>query len=61
MTSGTEYWYNIATGKVEEGRRSSWTDVMGPYATREAAQEALDRAAARTEAWDEEDERRREG
>ncbi|WP_298456855.1 SPOR domain-containing protein [uncultured Cellulomonas sp.] len=58
MTEGeTEYWYNTATHEVEEGRRSSWRNLMGPYPTRAAAQAALDLAAARTEAWDEEDRR----
>ncbi len=55
-----EYWYNPSTGEVEQGRQSPWTDRMGPYPTREAAQEALDQAARRTEAWDEEDRRWRE-
>lgn len=55
-----EYWFNPTTGEVERGRRSPWTDRMGPYPTREAALRALAIAAARTEAWDEEDRRRRE-
>ena len=55
-----EYWYNPVTGEVEAGRLSPWTDRMGPYPTREAALRALESAADRTEAWDEEDRRRRE-
>ena len=55
------FWYNPTTGEVEEGRQSPWTDRMGPYPTREAAQHALERAAGRSEAWDEEDRRWREG
>jgi len=51
-----QYWYNTATGQVEEGRLSDWSQVMGPYATREEAQHALDKARARTAAWDAEDE-----
>lgn len=54
-----EYWYNVETKQVEEGHRSSWQHLMGPYATRAEAEQALARAAARTEAWDAEDERRR--
>jgi len=54
-----QYWYNTATKQVEEGHRSSWKDLMGPYATRAEAENALTRAAARTEAWDREDERNR--
>lgn len=56
-----EFWYNPGTGEVEEGMQSPWTDRMGPYATREAAQAALERARTRTEDWDEEDRRWREG
>lgn len=52
----TQYWYNTATGQVEEGRRSDWSAVMGPYATREDAQHALEKARARSEAWDAQDE-----
>lgn len=56
-----EYWYNTTTGEVEQGRRSSWESRMGPYPTREAAQAALEKAARRTDAWEEEDRRWREG
>lgn len=56
-----DFWFNPSTGEVEEGRQSPWTDRMGPYPTRAAAQAALDKAAARTEDWDEEDRRWREG
>ncbi len=57
--SGDEFYFNIATGQVEQGKVSDWKDRMGPYPTREAAQHALDIAAARTKAWDEDDERER--
>ena len=56
-----EFWFNPHTGEVEQGRQSPWTDRMGPYPTREAAQQALTQAASRSEAWDEEDRRWREG
>ena len=51
-----EYWYNTETHEVEEGHRSDWSKLMGPYPTREAAQGALSQAKARTESWDREDE-----
>ena len=57
--SETQYWYNTATHEVEEGHRSTWKNLMGPYPTREAAEQALAKAAARTQAWDEQDERDR--
>lgn len=57
--SGT-YWFNIVTKQVEEGHRSSWRDLMGPYPTREAAEHALEQAVARNLAWDAQDERDRD-
>lgn len=50
-----EYWYNIRTGKVEEGQQSQGKELMGPYSTRAEAEAALTTAAERTEAWDEAD------
>ncbi|UZN01714.1 SPOR domain-containing protein [Cellulomonas sp. S1-8] len=51
-----EYFYNTRTREVEEGRNSDWSQLMGPYATREEAQHALDIARARNEEWDQQDE-----
>jgi hypothetical protein len=50
-----EYYYNVETGQVEQGKVSSWTHLMGPYPTREAAEHALERARSRSAAWDRED------
>jgi hypothetical protein len=50
-----KFYYNIRTGHVEEGRQSTWTDLMGPYPTREAATRALETAKSRTDHWDEAD------
>ncbi|GAA1487683.1 SPOR domain-containing protein [Brachybacterium sacelli] len=55
MTQGTEFFYNLTTGAVEEGRQSSGTDLMGPYSSRAEAQRALTTAAGRNEQWDEDD------
>lgn len=56
-----QYWYNIATGQVEEDMSHSRKDnLMGPYSSREDAAAALKKAADRTDAWDEEDRRRAE-
>lgn len=52
----TEYFYNTRTRQVEEGRGSDWSQLMGPYATREEAEHALERARARNDAWDAQDE-----
>ncbi len=56
-----EFWFNTETKQVEEGRQSHYTNLMGPYATRAAAAAALDTAQQRSESWDEEDEKWREG
>ena len=50
------FWFNIDTHEVEEGRQSDWTKLMGPYATRDEAAHALEKARTRTEDWDHEDE-----
>jgi hypothetical protein len=55
--AGQGYYYNLDTGEVEEGIVSDWTKRMGPYPTRAAAESAMERAAQRTEAWDEDDRR----
>ena len=52
MLGKKKYYYNIKTGQVEEGRQSAWTQLMGPYPTREAAEHALQIARERTQAWD---------
>lgn len=49
---GPEFYYDTATGEVHEGKTTGWATRMGPYATREEAEHALDRARSRTQAWD---------
>ena len=56
MSTGEQYWYNTETGEVEEGHRSSWTNLMGPYSTRAEAERALASAKARNESWEQDDE-----
>lgn len=55
MSTEEQYWYNTETGQVEQGRRSSWTHLMGPYGTRAEAEAALQSAQSRNESWDEGD------
>lgn len=50
-----EYYFNTRTHEVEEGRVSDWSQVMGPYPTREAALRALETARGRNEAWEAQD------
>ncbi|MDN5820186.1 MAG: SPOR domain-containing protein [Brachybacterium sp.] len=54
VTEGTQFYYNLTTGTVEEGHQSPGTELMGPYATREEAARALQTAAERNKSWDEE-------
>ncbi|MFN3865483.1 MAG: SPOR domain-containing protein [Demequina sp.] len=56
QTDDAEYFFNTRTKAVEKGRQSSWGHLMGPYATREEAENALAKAEQRSEAWDEADE-----
>lgn len=56
----TEYFYNLETHQVEEGRLSDGLHLMGPYPTREAAANALAHARERNEEWEEEDRRWRD-
>lgn len=50
------YWFNVDSGQVETDEvRSQDANVMGPYATRDAAAKALETARSNTEKWDRED------
>ena len=56
MSEGTQFYYNLSTGAVEEGRQSPGSELMGPYATRQEAEQALRTAAERNEKWEQDDE-----
>jgi hypothetical protein len=49
------YYFNTRTGEVEQGYASSWSDRMGPYATRAEAENALAIAAQRNKQWEQAD------
>lgn len=51
----TEFWYNVNTHEVEEDAMSDWTQLIGPYKTREEAEHALEKVKARNDAWDKQD------
>jgi hypothetical protein len=56
------YYFNTRTGLVEDLEdKSPSRDLLGPYATREEAEQALATAHERTEKWDEEDRAWNEG
>ncbi|WP_155838662.1 SPOR domain-containing protein [Arthrobacter castelli] len=50
-----DFWYNVVTGKVEEGAQSDWTQLIGPYQTRAEAEQAMQKVQQRNEAWDSQD------
>ncbi|WP_043498844.1 hypothetical protein [Georgenia sp. SUBG003] len=56
MRDKPEFYYNLATGQVEEGKVHGATNRMGPYGSAEEAAQAFARAQARNEKWAEEDE-----
>ena len=50
------FWFNVRTGLVEDDTNKSPMDrLMGPFDTREAAEQALSHARENTERWDAED------
>lgn len=56
------FYFNTRTGQVEDLQdKSPSRDLLGPYATREEAERALQTAHQRTEQWDEEDRAWNEG
>jgi len=54
-TERVEYYYNTRTRMVEKGRQSSWEDLMGPYESYELAEQAIEIAKKRSQAWDDDD------
>jgi hypothetical protein len=57
-----QFWFNIRTGLVEtQYDKSQSKDLLGPYPSRADAEAALSSAHDRTQAWDEEERRWREG
>lgn len=56
------YWYNVESGQVQDDRnKSQGADLLGPYESPEAAENALATARERTEAWDAADREWNEG
>lgn len=59
MTADTEhqFWYNMRTGKVEQGLQSQSIDRVGPFETEVEASHALEKLRANSAKWAEEDAR----
>lgn len=52
MAAENEYYFCLKHRAVEPWDGCTSANRLGPYATRQEAQAALDRVAARNEAWD---------
>ncbi|MEO9248874.1 SPOR domain-containing protein [Citricoccus nitrophenolicus] len=52
----SEFWYNVVSHQVEEGPQSDWSKLLGPYASRAEAEQAIAQVQANNERWDEADE-----
>ena len=47
------WWYDLKTKTaIRASRAGKASDRLGPYATREEAEQALDRVAERNESWE---------
>ena len=53
-----QWWWDLAQGRaVRDDERGPDRDVLGPYPSRQAAEDWRQSHEAREDAWDEEDER----
>ena len=52
----TEYWFNTKTMSVEAGKQALALYRIGPFETREQAENAFEILKARSKTWSEEDE-----
>lgn len=52
----SDYWYNVRTGEIERGPQSSWSQLLGPYASAEEARNAIEQVKKNNDAWDDNDE-----
>ncbi|MGD7002825.1 hypothetical protein [Corynebacterium halotolerans] len=57
-TSEDQWYFDLSTGDVSQGKQGSWDNRMGPYASEAEARDALKVARERNQAADaaEEDE-----
>lgn len=55
MPEVEKYWYNMKTGLVEKGLKSSSLYRIGPFDTEAEAACALEIVKDRTETWEEEE------
>ena len=55
MNEDQSWWYCLKHGNVEQGPGCPGKDRLGPYASREEAEHALDRVRERNQEWDAQD------
>ncbi|MGO3328030.1 hypothetical protein [Gordonia sp. (in: high G+C Gram-positive bacteria)] len=55
MSESDEWYYQISTGEVTQGKTASVFDRMGPYPDEATARNALEIAAARNAAADDDE------
>ena len=55
MDTAHEYWFNIKTSEVEEGKQSLSMDRLGPFTTRAEAERAPEILQERARQWAEEE------
>lgn len=56
----SQWYFDLTTGEVMQGKASAWSQRMGPYESREEAANALKIAQSRTDVADAQDEREAE-
>ena len=56
----TEYWFNTKTMSVEVGKQALALYRIGPFETREDAENAFEILKSRSKTWSEEDEQDKE-
>ncbi len=61
MSEGPPFYWSLKSHRVEGPDGDPNDHRLGPYDTRAEAEQAIARTRERTEAWDEEDRRWREG
>ncbi|GGG25087.1 hypothetical protein GCM10007304_43660 [Rhodococcoides trifolii] len=55
MSDTGEWYYDVETKQVSQGKTTGYSNRMGPYPDRDSAEHALETAAARNKAADKDD------
>jgi hypothetical protein len=52
MAEESQWWWSIERGQAEYGPKKFLDPRLGPYATQEEAEHAMEKVKERNEAWD---------